>query len=76
MATKLVGAPAVVRGVTDTAVDTVPEPAVFTARNFTLYAVPFTNVVVASERVVITTGVAVSAGLNAFHVVPLSVEYS
>ena len=76
MATKLVGAPGVVRGVTDTTVDTVPEPAEFTARNFTLYAVPFTNVVVASERVVITTGVAASTGLNAFHVTPLSVEYS
>jgi hypothetical protein len=36
VAVKLVGAPAVVRGVTDTAVDTVPDPAVFTARNFTL----------------------------------------
>jgi hypothetical protein len=34
VATKLVGAPgAVVRGVTDTAVDAVPVPAVFTARN-------------------------------------------
>jgi len=33
VATKLVGAPAVVRGVTDTAVDAVPDPAVFTARN-------------------------------------------
>jgi hypothetical protein len=36
VATKLVGAPGVVRGVTDTADDTVPVPAVFTARNFTL----------------------------------------
>jgi hypothetical protein len=33
VATKLVGAPGVVRGITDTAVDAVPVPAVFTARN-------------------------------------------
>ena len=35
VATKAVGAPAVVSGVTETAADAVPEPAEFTARNFT-----------------------------------------
>ena len=35
VATNAVGAPAVVRGFTDTATDAVPEPAEFTARNFT-----------------------------------------
>jgi hypothetical protein len=48
----------------------------FTARNFTLYVVPFTNAVAASERIAITAGVVVSAGINAFHDVPLVVEYS
>jgi hypothetical protein len=63
-------------GVTVTAADGVPEPAEFTARNFTLYIFPFTNAVVASDRFVITTGEVKSIGLNAFQVVPLFVEYS
>ena len=72
----IVGALAVGRGVTDTADDAVPFPAEFTARNLTAYVVPFTRALAASERIVITTGVVVSAGLNAFQVVPLFVEYS
>ena len=75
VATNEVGAPAVVRGVTDTAADIAPAPTSFTARNFTLYAVPLTNAVVASERIEIATGVVASVGLKAFHVVPLLVEY-
>jgi hypothetical protein len=80
VATKLVGAPGTAKttpdvGVTETVDDAVPSPTLFTARNFTLYVVPFTNAVAASERIVITTGVAASEGLNAFHDVPLSVEY-
>jgi hypothetical protein len=76
----IVGAPGTAKttpdvGVTETVDDAVPSPTLFTARNFTLYVVPFTNAVAASERIVITTGVAASAGLNAFHDVPLSVEY-
>ena len=72
----IVGALAVVRGITDIAVDAAPDPAGFTARNLTAYVVPFTRALEVSERFVITTGVVVSAGLNAFHVTPLSVEYS
>ena len=76
VATNAVGALAVVRGVTDTATETAPDPAGFTARNITEYVVPFTKALEVSERSVITTGVVVSVGLNAFHVQPLFVEYS
>ena len=60
-----------VRGVTDTAVDAVPVPAGFTARNFTLYAVPFTSALVVSER----TGSAppvTATGVVELAVVPLA----
>ena len=40
------------------------------------YAVPFTKALDVSERTVIKSGNDVLAGLNAFHVDPLSVEYS
>ena len=53
-----------------------PLPAEFTARILTLYVVFLTKFLVLSERLVMTNGVDVSAGLNAFHVVPLFVEYS
>ena len=75
VATNEVGASAL-PGVTDTAADIAPTPAAFTARNLTLYVVPLTNAVVASERIVITTGVVLSTGLKAFQAKPLFVEYS
>ena len=54
-----VGADGVVRGVNDPdASEAAPEPAVFTARNFTVYAVPFV-------RPGIVTGDDASAGDNA-----------
>ena len=53
-----------------------PLPAEFTARILTLYVVPVTNFLLLFESLVITKGVFLSAGLNAFHVVPLFVEYS
>ena len=53
----------------------VPLPFELMARIRTLYVAPFTRFLL-SERFVITSGVDVSAGLNAFHVVPLLVEYS
>ena len=53
-----------------------PLPAEFTARILTLYVVSFTNFCVLFDNLVMTNGVDVSAGLNAFHVVPLFVEYS
>ena len=54
----------------------VPLPFELMARIRTLYIAPLTSEPVVSERLVITKGVVVSAGLNAFHVVPLLVEYS
>ena len=54
----------------------VPLPFELMARIRTLYVVPLTSEPEVSERLVITSGVDVSAGLNAFHVVPLFVEYS
>ena len=54
----------------------VPLPFELMARIRTLYVAPLTCEPVVSERLVITKGVDVSAGLNAFHVLPLSVEYS
>ena len=54
----------------------VPLPFELMARIRTLYVVPLTSKPAVSERRVITNGVDVSAGLNAFHVVPLLVEYS
>ena len=54
----------------------VPLPFELMARIRTLYVVPLISELVVSERLVITSGVDVSAGLNAFHVVPLFVEYS
>ena len=63
------GAPGTVRGVTATATDAAPTPAAFTARTRTLYAVPFTNPVIAN-------GLAVEAGLRATHVDPPFNEYS
>ena len=54
----------------------VPLPFELMARIRTLYVVPLTSEPVVSERLVITSGVDVSAGLNAFHVTPLFVEYS
>ena len=54
----------------------VPLPFELMARIRTLYVVPLTNFPVVSERRVITNGVDVSVGLNAFHVMPLFVEYS
>ena len=56
-----VGAPGTVRGVTETVSEAVPEPAAFTARRATSYAVPLVNPV-------IVTGEASTAGLNATHV--------
>ena len=72
----IVGAPAIVRGITVVAVDAAPEPAGFTARNLIAYIVPFLNAEDELEWIVITTGDVVLAGLNAFHVQPLVVEYS
>ena len=72
----IVGAPATVNGTPDIAALATPLPAEFTARTITSYVVPFTKALVVSERSVIMTGVDVVAGLNAFHVEPLSVEYS
>ena len=54
----------------------VPLPFELMARIRTLYVVPLTSEPVVSERRVISNGVDVSAGLNAFHVTPLLVEYS
>ena len=54
----------------------VPLPFELMARIRTLYVVPLTSEPEVSERLVITSGVDVSAGLNAFHVVPSFVEYS
>ena len=54
----------------------VPLPFELMALIRTLYVVPLTSKPVVSERRVITSGVDVLAGLNAFHVVPLFVEYS
>ena len=53
----------------------VPLPFALIALIRTLYVVPLTRFLL-SERLVITSGVDVLAGLNAFHVVPLLVEYS
>ena len=53
-----------------------PPPAEFTARILTLYVASLTNLLLLFDNLVITNGVDVSAGLNAFHVVPLFVEYS
>ncbi len=53
-----------------------PPPAEFTARILTLYVVSFTNFWVLFDNLVMTNGVDVLAGLKAFHVVPLFVEYS
>ena len=58
---EMVGAPGTVRGVNEPdASEAAPEPAVFTARNFTVYAVPLV-------RPGIATGDEVSAGDNATH---------
>ena len=53
----------------------VPLPLELMARIRTLYVVPLTRFLL-SERLVITSGVDVLMGLNAFHVVPSFVEYS
>lgn len=53
-----VGTSGTVRGVTDTADDSVPLPAAFTARSLTWYVVPLT-------RSGIAIGLVVSSGLNA-----------
>ena len=68
VATKDVGAEGVERGDTDTDDDSAPSPAAFTARNFTLYELPF-------DRPVIVTGDDVTAGANAVQLRPLFVEY-
>jgi hypothetical protein len=56
-------------GVPDTAVEAVPDPPAFTARNRTWYATPLV-------RPVMESGLAVEVGVRVVHVVPLSVEYS
>ena len=53
----------------------VPLPLELMARIRTLYVGPLTRFLL-SERLVITSGVDVLMGLNAFHVTPLLVEYS
>ena len=69
VATNDVGAAGTVRGVTDTADDAAPSPATFTARNLTLYELPF-------DRPVIVTGDDVTDGENAVQELPSSFEYS
>ena len=54
----------------------VPLPLELITRIRTLYVAPLTSEPVVSERLVMTSRVDVLAGLNAFHVVPLFVEYS
>ena len=72
----IVGAPGKLAGLPDFAALAAPLPAEFTARIFTRYVVPIFNDLVEVESFEITNGDDVSAGLNAFHVVPLFVEYS
>ena len=69
VATRSVGAAGTARGVTDTADDAAPSPATFTARNLTLYELPF-------DRPVIVTGDDVTDGENAVQELPSSFEYS
>ena len=61
-------APTPVRGVTETAVDGAPAPALFTARTMVLYPVQLL-------RPEISMVVAVEAGLTAVQLAPLLVEY-
>jgi hypothetical protein len=68
LATRSVGADGVVRGVTDTADDSAPSPATFTAFSLIVYGVPFVSPV-------INTGVDESAGSSADQLSPSSVEY-
>ena len=76
VATKDSGAPAEAPGVKNTLDELSPLPASFTARRPILYRAPFPNANDEFDPVVITTGDETTAGLNAFHVVPLSVVYS
>jgi len=63
-----VGAPGVVYGVPLTVDDAVPVPIIFTALSLTEYVVPFV-------KLLIDTGLDVTAGLNAANDVPPFVEY-
>ena len=54
------GASGVVRGVPETTLDAEPDPAMFTARNLTLYDTPFISVE-------ITTGETVTGGFGTIH---------